>query len=92
MINFVRIVQNWKEEHVHNWMTNYWDPQKMVGTLIWQDMWVPGPRLKNPSANPATSTQIQLCHRCYYPSPPLNRYNNYHHSVLVRGYRSVLHR
>lgn len=30
-----------------------WDPQKMLGTPIWSDMWVPGPRMKNPSAIPA---------------------------------------
>ena len=29
-----------------------WDPQKMLGTPIWSDMWVPGPRMKNPSAIP----------------------------------------
>ena len=29
-----------------------WDPQKMLGTTIWSDMWVPGPRMKNPSAIP----------------------------------------
>ena len=31
-----------------------WDPQKMLGTPIWSDMWVPGPRMKNPSAIPAS--------------------------------------
>ena len=31
-----------------------WDPQKMLGTPIWSDMWVPGPRMKNPSAIPDT--------------------------------------
>ena len=28
------------------------DPPKILGTPIWPDMWVPGPRLKNPSAIP----------------------------------------
>ena len=35
-----------------------WDPQKMLGTPIWSDMWVPGPRMKNPSAIPVTVTKI----------------------------------
>ena len=34
-----------------------WDPQKMLGTPIWSDMWVPGPRMKNPSAIPAVTLQ-----------------------------------
>lgn len=34
-----------------------WDPQKMLGTPIWSDMWVPGPRMKNPSAIPETRSR-----------------------------------
>lgn len=35
-----------------------WDPQKMLGTPIWSDMWVPGPRMKNPSAIPEYQLQL----------------------------------
>ena len=52
---------------IHNWMLKFqrsalvhhmqqvddhWDPQKLQGTLIWPDMWVPGPRLKTPAPLP----------------------------------------
>ena len=37
-----------------------WDPQKMLGTPIWSDMWVPGPRMKNPSAIPGGVSKIKI--------------------------------
>ena len=39
-----------------------WDPQKMLGTPIWSDMWVPGPRMKNPSAIPVKN--VLTCTQC----------------------------
>ena len=38
-----------------NFLGEDWDPQKTLGTPIWSDMWVPRPRMKNPSAIPALS-------------------------------------
>ena len=40
-----------------------WDPQKMLGTPIWSDMWVPGPRMKNPSAIPVHGNLIRTLPR-----------------------------
>ena len=48
-----------------------WDPQKMLGTPIWSDMWVPGPRMKNPSAIPVIIKEFRSILRAFHYLFPL---------------------
>ena len=43
---------------------DFWDPQKMLGTPIWPNMRVPGPRLKNPSAIPELQKKMKKWSEC----------------------------
>ena len=63
------------------WGGEDWDPQKMPKmpknwTPIWSDMWVPGPRMKNPSAIPVD----YFFHSVYKNSPWPNI------AVLLQGF------
>ena len=47
-----KLIPSWLLSFFRRGLPRFWDPQKMLGTPIWLNMRVPGPRLKNPSAIP----------------------------------------